>query len=234
MHRIDRFIFTQLLTHEAQKFSQLKPPGIEGNTLTYRLQRLRKEGLVTKTPEGQYQLTSEGRFFTDRLNFQRFTPRQLPRSISLLVVRKGNEWLLHRRLIHPLRDLMGLPHSNIRSHESIIVTAQQRLEEMTGLKTKFVYRGGGYLTFYRDGKLESFNQVNILENDGEVKGSLRAPSREIVTGTYFWKQNPDFSEEGYIPSLKTIGEYLLAGSFPFFMELAVQLEAPKGSEKTKP
>lgn len=224
MHRIDRFIFTQLLTHETQKFSQLKPPGIEGNTLTYRLRRLQKEGLVTKTPQGQYELTPEGRFFTDRLNFQRFTPRQLPRSISLLVVRRGDEWLLHRRLIHPLRDLMGLPHSNIRSGESVIATAQQRLEEMTGLRTKFIYRGGGYLTFYRDGKLESFNQVNILENDGEVKGSLRAPSREIVTGTYFWQRNPDFTQDEYIPSLKDINQHLVPGNPPFFTELKYKLK----------
>lgn len=223
MHRIDRYIFTQLLTHETQKFSQLKPPGIEGNTLTYRLKRLQKEGLITKTPQGQYVLTSDGRFFTDRLNIHRFTPRQLPRSVSLLVVRRGDNWLLYRRNIHPLRGLIGLPHANIHSGESILVTAQRRLGEITGLKTKFVYRGGGYLTFYRGKQLESFTQINILENDGPVSGTLRVPEQELVTGTSFWEENPDFSQDQYLPSLSALKQNLDSGGSSFFIELTYNL-----------
>ncbi len=223
MHRIDRYVFTHLLTHEAQKFSELKPPGIEGNTLTYRLKKLQKEGLILKTPEGRYELTPDGRFFTDRLNIQRFTPRQLPRPISLLVVRRNNEWLLYSRHIHPLRKLIGLPHSNLRSGESIITTAERRLEETTGLKAKLTYRGGGYLTFYRGGQLEAFNQINILENDGSIKGTLRESTQGIVTGTYFWQKDPDFSQRAYIPSLKTIEQYITAANFPFFTELSYDL-----------
>lgn len=224
MHRIDRFVFTQLLTHDNQKFSQLKPPGVESNTLTYRLQRLIKEGLITKTDHGYYTLTPEGRFYTDRLNFYRFTPRQLPRPISLLVVRRGDDWLLYRRNIHPLRGLLGLPHANVRSGESILASAAHRLEETTGLKAEFVYRGGGYLTFYRGKQLESFTQVNILENKGPVKGELHPPSREIMTGVSFWQRSPDFSEGQYLPSLKAIEQYIQAGKYPFFAELSYSLK----------
>lgn len=223
MHRIDRFIFTQLLTHESQKFSNLKPPGIEGNTLTYRLKVLQKDKLITKTPEGLYRLTHEGRFFTDRLNFRRFTPRKLPRPVSLMVLRQGSQWLLHKRLIHPLRGLICLPHANIKSGEPIVKTAEKRVRETTGLNVQLAYRGGGYLTFYRNGELEAFNQINILENVGEIRGQLQAPAREIVTGTYFWDNNPDFGQDRYIPSLTAIEQHIEAGNFPFFTELTYSL-----------
>lgn len=223
MHRIDRHIFTQLLTHEIQRFSDLKPPGVEGNTLTYRLKVLQKDNLVAKTSDGLYRLTEEGRFFTDRLNFYKFTPRQMPRPVSLIIVRRNNEWLLHKRFIHPLRDLTGLPHANIKSGESIITSAERRIKEMTGLGVELVYRGGGFLTFYRDGELESFNQVNILENINKCEEELRPPARDIVTGTYFWEKSPDFTQPTYIPSLHAIKQYIDGGIYPFFFELTYNL-----------
>ena len=203
LHRIDKYILKELLTHDSLPFSELRPPGVESNTLTYRLQRFAKEGLIRKSKDGHYVLTAIGRRFTDRLNLGKFIPRELAKPLTLIVCRRGDQWLLYQRYIHPLKDLAGLPHANLKPGESLIDSAERRLREKVGIKTKLVYRGGGYLTFYKDRELEGYNQINIVENITPPVGKL-IEEAEAGMGRNFWQKNPDFSEAKYIPSLKSI------------------------------
>lgn len=223
IHRIDKEILKKLLTHDGQRFSELKPVGIESNAFTYRLKKLMKEGVVGKSKDGVYHLTSQGRFYTDRLNLGKFTERTMPKSLLLLVCRnEKGEWLLLDRHIHPLKDLIGLPHGHVKIGMSVTQAAEKRLREVMGLTTSFAYRGSGYLTVYKNGELEGYNHFDILENIAPIKGTLNT-GNEHMFGDLFWQKDPDFSDARYIPSLRRFKELLDAGVFPFFEEITLEL-----------
>lgn len=223
LHRIDKYILRELLTHDSSPFSELRPPGVETNTLTYRLKRFMNEGLVAKNKTGQYYLTSKGQLFTDHLNLGKFVPRELPRPITLIVCRRGDEWLLCERLIHPMKDLVGLPHANLKPGLPIIEAAEQRMKDVMGLSVKLTYRGSGYLTFYKDQEVEGYSQINIVENISQPRGTLNSGPIEGM-GRYFWEKAPDFSGAVYIPSMKDI-EKAINKQGLFFMEKTYDLKS---------
>lgn len=176
--------------------------------MTYRLKRFQKEGIIGKISNGEYILTAHGLRFTDSLNLGKFVPRDFPRPVTLLVCRRGDDWLLYERFMHPLKNMTGLPHINVKPNIGIITSAEQRLLDLAGIKVKLIFRGSGYLTFHNsNNELEVYNQVNILENVTQPKGKLIAmPEPEL--GRYFWQSKPNFSESKYLPSLQDIAKLL--------------------------
>lgn len=223
LHRIDRFILKELLTHDYLHFSELRPPSVESNTLTYRLKRFIDLDYVGKNRIGQYFLTAKGRLYTDRLNLREFAPRELPKPLILIICRRKNgDWLLYERFIHPFKDKVGFPHANVNSGISIIEATEKRFIEVMGLRAKFIYRGGGFLTYYKDKALEGYNQFVVVENITEPKGQLRE-NPELGMGRYFWQPKPNFNDSIYIPSLKDIEHQLTTKQSNFFVELTYKI-----------
>jgi len=221
IHRIDKYILKELLTHDSLPFSELRPPGVESNTLTYRLKRFLNEGIVGKTEHGYY-LTAAGQRFTDNLNLGKFVPRDLPKPLILMMCTQGDEWLLYKRAIHPLKDLSGFPHANVKPGISVLESAQTRLNEVIGLKTRFAYRGSGFLAFYKGENLEGYNHFTVVKNVTPITGILN-PEPEEGMGRYYWQKDPDFTSSDYIASLKDITKLAMENSGPFFAELTYHL-----------
>ena len=176
-----------------------------------------KMGHIAKRHDRQYVITSAGRLYTERVHLNKFDERQLPKPMTLIVARRGDEWLLFRRFIHPFKDMVGLPHANVFPGKPIVTEAERRMREVYGLSCQFRVRGVMYMTFYRDGQLEGYNVMTIVENITPVTGQLIA-SPQTHYGEYFWQKCPDFSSSEYIPSLSIIQTAMQHHQDLFFLD----------------
>ena len=83
MHPVQKQILSQLIFNPCFPFSKLKSKEVEGNLFIYHLKQLITEGLVQKTSDGKYELTLEGKIYTDKLSLKTFKPRIQPKIATL-------------------------------------------------------------------------------------------------------------------------------------------------------
>lgn len=201
MHPVRKQILYQLITNPFLPFSKLKPKEIESNLFIYHLKQLISEGLVTKRPDGKYELTIEGINLADRLSLGNFRVRIQPKIITLIVCQNNKgEFLLYKRKKQPLLGFIGFPYGKIHLGENITQAAERELEEKTGLTGKLKHRGDVYLTTYKD--IDVLAQVfcHVFESKNP-KGELIKNS-EI--GECFWEKVTDLSDKKFILGFKDI------------------------------
>lgn len=219
-HHIQRSIIARLKSSDDLTFSNLKPADIDNKLFTYHLKGVIREGLVEKTSEGLYRLTSLGRKSWNRANSKEVAISERARSVIFLIIRNASgEWLLHRRTTHPLKDQVGFVHTFPQHDESIFVSARAATLSQTGLECLFRTVGSGFFRIYDGEALESFTNFTLLEStslDGELR-SQDSPTE------YFWNPTPDFSATDMLPNMKQLTDAYLAGEFPFFIDDTVYL-----------
>lgn len=217
MHHIQRHILRNLIQHTELRYKDLKPHAVDPNQFMYHLKHLQKEGLVIKTPEGAYRLTSAGLLDADRraLEDEKLTLYEQPRFVMLLAVfddKKG--WLLHKRLVQPLINQIGFIHGNIELGQSAEITAKDRLKYIAGLDGSFTYKGSATITIYKSHDLESYVHALIMYCKNP-KGDLK---KETTIGTNYWEKNLNFNQVNLIPSMKNIVD-LMKKEELFYTEL---------------
>jgi len=216
MHRLQQHIFGLLINNPSLRYARLKPAEVEGNLFMYHLRALINQGWVHKRPDGQYELTPEGKRYADTLSLKTLTPRIQPRIVTLLAVRddKGR-WLLFRRKRHPMLGWVGFPYGKIHLGESVSEAAHRELKEKTGVEAKLVHRGDGYITFYENA--EAISQIFFhLFIGTNPHGSLK---KNPPSGTVFWGRLED-ADNTYMPSLADLAKLIDNNSKErFFSEL---------------
>ncbi len=218
-HHLQREILYTLVTNPTVRYSKLKPEGIDGNIFTYHLQQLIKQKLVVKSEDGSYSLTALGKAAGINSN-QTMTDILLQaHSVLLMAVRnpKG-DYLLRKRLAHPVYGKSGFVHGEPVAEEAIEDTATRIFKAKTGLEVTFKPRGSGYIRIFRGKDTESFTHFTLLFADG-VTGD---PIQTSKTGENIWISNPDFKDESMIPSMPDLVCRLEKPDF-FFCDLTYQL-----------
>lgn len=220
-HHLQRGIVYRLALEDSLRFSDLKPDTVENKLFTYHLKKVLAAGYVSKSEDGLYHLTAEGRRLGIRVlsDPQRLADRA--HSVLFLVIRRkvDRAWLLYKRKTQPLIDKVGFMHATPSATESVADTAAKLCKERTGLSCRFTALGGGYFRTMRGDELESFTHFTLLVCEDAV-GELQQGNEEYAE--YFWQAEPDFSSAQMLPNMPALVEAYQTG-VPFFIEQNFQL-----------
>lgn len=164
MHPIKKQILRLLITNSSLLYSKLKPKEVESNLFVYHLKQLILEGLVKKRADGKYELTLEGKIYTDKLSLKNFKPRIQPKIVTLIICQNNKkELLLYKRKRQPFLGKIGFPYGKIHLGEKIFQAALRELKEKTGLSAKLTFKGDVYLTTFSKGELLNQMFCHIFE-----------------------------------------------------------------------
>ncbi len=162
-HHLQKDILDTLVKCPSARYADLKPASVEGNIFTYHLQLLVKQGIVLKGEDGRYCLTAQGKALGINNKLKPRDLLQQAHSVLLLMVRNANgDWLLRKRLVHPMYGKVGFIHGEPRVYENITWTADDILLAKTGLSADFSIAGSGYIRIFQSEELESFTHFTLL------------------------------------------------------------------------
>lgn len=202
-HHIQKDIIRRLATTDTLRFSELKPDDVENKAFDYHLKQLLRDNLVEKSADGSYQLTAFGRKVSVSAGGKLSERVERAFSVLFLIVRdESGQWLMYKRLTHPLINRVGFMHARPTAYETISETATRTLRDKTGLEASFKVRAHGYFRMFEDGELESFTHFTILDATS-VSGELSAQDEHAE---YAWYENPDFTAPEMLPNMADIIE----------------------------
>ncbi|MBP9669116.1 MAG: NUDIX domain-containing protein [Candidatus Pacebacteria bacterium] len=145
MHLIQKHVLKALSRTKRLRYSDLKPPRIEGNQFSYHLKTLVRHGYI-KHSNGQYVLTTKGVHFTTGVNFEHFFVRAQPKIVTLAVCENDqHEFLLYTRGKQPFLGQVGFPYGKTHLGESVQASAERELQEKTGFKATLTQKGIVYV-----------------------------------------------------------------------------------------
>ena len=211
MHHIQKAILDTLATSESCRYAELKPAELDGNVFGYHLKQVIAAKLAYKDEDGNYSLTPLGRdYIVNRYE----DPLTQAHSIILIVIRRGNQWLMRKRLVQPLIGYIGFVHGEPVAGEAVTHTAQQRLLSKTGITASLTLFSSGLITQYKDGELASYSHALIMTGETTDDDTIASDT----TGEQQWctlahiQQQPEL----FLPSCVDIIERITRGDRSVF------------------
>lgn len=210
-HTIQRYVIDMLMQQKFARYSDMKPPKVDGNLYSYHLKVLQKKRLIAKRPEG-YTLTREGLVYADNANVLTVKPGVQPKVTTMSVIQNSDgDVLLFQRKRQPFIGTWSLPYGKIHVDDaSVLASAQREAREKLGLdQPPLVHAGDCYIRVHDhdEAVMSTLAHVFYYETD-EIKPHERlqwvrphklaqydlAPAVEqIVARTFF--RDPFFFEE---------------------------------------
>jgi ADP-ribose pyrophosphatase YjhB (NUDIX family)/predicted transcriptional regulator len=181
MHEIQKEILKKLSEHKKATYSTLKRKDLEGNIFNYHLKVTIKEKYV-KHKEKEYSLTAKGKHFVDRVSSVNFSERIQPKIITVVILKKGNKYLLYKRKKQPFLDQVGFVHGKIHLEERVVDAASRELSEKSGLQAKLKYRGHMYMTIHDEMELVS-SMMCYIYTGNNITGEL---FKDFPKGECYW------------------------------------------------
>ncbi|MEO7904307.1 MAG: hypothetical protein ABIR91_00775 [Candidatus Saccharimonadales bacterium] len=201
IHHIQKHVMDILATADSCRYGQLKPVDMDGNVFTYHLKQLLRDNYIDKSDNGNYTLTSKGRdYIVNRYE----NPLLQAHSILLIVVRRGEQWLMRERLVQPLLGMTGFVHGEPFAGTNVVTVAQQRLIDKTGIVTSLTLHSSGLITMKRAGQIESYSHTVILY--GETDDNITI--HQDLTGRNSWMSVNEMSAIDVLPSSFDIIDYI--------------------------
>lgn len=195
----------QLVRHTARRYSQLRPPDVEGNLFAYHLKGLQREGLIEKGDSQEYQLTASGLQLAGTLSLSTGRTRQQPKLLNTVVARNGDgEYLFSRWRRQPNAGLVSFPHGMMHYGKPVVVMAASELAEKAGLKASMRYRGDVYVRGLRGGEVDRHMLVHVFDAH-DVQPDPHAGLRPDVAES-FWARLSDLAPEDFVPGFYEIAQ----------------------------
>ena len=142
IHQAQTLILRELLFQPSAGFAELqKPTGLTSDNFNFHVKRLLEVGFIEKVSRGQYKLTQKGKEYANKLDTDENTIERQPKVAVLLVIQKGEKYLMQERLKHPYFGFWGCPTGKIRWGETIVEAAARELMEETGLTADLKFCG---------------------------------------------------------------------------------------------
>lgn len=137
---IQKYVLTKLTHQKYLRFSELLPPKVLTNKLSYHLKVLEREGLIRKTDKEAYALGLRGLEFADGRLPQ-------PKIVTMLVIQNSNgDILLWHRNKQPYIDTWTLPYGKLHIDDVSIETAAAReAQEKLGIEIVPEHAGDCYI-----------------------------------------------------------------------------------------
>ena len=160
IHNVQTSILRDLLFVKSARFVDLqKSSSLDSDYFKFHLSRLVDLKYVSKLANGDYQLTSIGKEYANKIDTDRNIIERQPKSAVILVIQNNNgQFLVQERLKHPFFGFWGFPGGKIRWGETIIECAARELMEEAGISADLLYRG-----IYHE-HAKSFETGEILED----------------------------------------------------------------------
>jgi len=196
MHEIKKDILKKLSETKKARYSDLKRKNLEGNIFSYHLKTLVKEGYVIQK-ESSYTLTAEGKHFVDRISFINFKERIQPKIVTVIILKKGNKFLLYKRNKQPFFGHTGFPYGKIHLEERMIDAASRELTEKSGLTAKLKYRGHAYFTIHDETELVS-SMLCYVFTGNQITGDLLTA---FPSGECYWGSFDDIPKNKLLPGV---------------------------------
>ena len=204
VHHIQKAILDTLATSNSCRYAEIKPAELDGNVFGYHLKQVIAAKLVHKDDDGNYSLTPLGRdYIVNRYE----DPLTQAHSIILIVIRRGNQWLMRKRLVQPLIGHIGFVHGEPIAGEPVTHTAQQRLLNKTGITAPLTLFSSGLITQYKDGELASYSHALIMTGETDSDYTITSDT----TGEQQWctlaeiQQQPELFLPSCVDIIERIG-----------------------------
>jgi hypothetical protein len=202
LHHIQKSILDSLSTSEFKRYGELKPQSMDGNIFSYHLKLLVTDRYIVKNEDGLYALSRLGKDYI----IHRYEDALLQaHSIFLIVIRRGDEWLMRERLVQPLLGMSGFIHGEPIANEPLLETAARRLQEKTGLHTHLTVHSGGLIRISRGNSIESFSHAIILTGQTDQEMSVT----DDATGRNHWLPTTGLQHPAILPSCSEIIDRLI-------------------------
>jgi ADP-ribose pyrophosphatase YjhB (NUDIX family)/predicted transcriptional regulator len=196
MHEIQKEILRKLSETKKARYSDLKRKDVEGNIFTYHLKGLIKEEYIIQKDRG-YILTSKGKHLVDRVSTQNFNERIQPKIVTVVILKKGNKYLLYKRNKQPFFGHTGFPYGKVHLEERMQDAASRELTEKSGLQAKLKYRGHVYFTIHDEAELVS-SMICYVFTGSQIKGEIL---KEFPSGECYWGSMDDIPKNKLLPGV---------------------------------
>ncbi len=187
LHEIQLGILQSILFAPSQRYSDMKPQGMEGSKFTFHLDKLVEGGLILKASDGSYHLTVKGKEFANQMDAQEVRMRKQAKiTLKLCCVRKGldgDEYLIYTRKKNPFYGLKGFPNSKVWYGKNLQESANQGLFDETNL------HGEGRLFAIRHYVVCDQKSKEVLEDKMVYMYRFEAPEGDLVSkkdGEFEW------------------------------------------------
>jgi 8-oxo-dGTP pyrophosphatase MutT (NUDIX family) len=217
IHPVQTQILRTLLFWPETRFSKLNTSKMPTDHFTFHLKRLVEVGLVEKTKQNTYRLTSQGKEFANRFDTEKVAlERQAKIGVLVGGVREKDgqcEYLIQQRLKQPYYGFYGFITGKVGWGESILETATRELEEETGLTGKNTLVGIEHKTdFSKEGQLLEDKYFFIVRADNP-KGKLK---KDFEGGKNHWlTKDKIFKLPNLFPDMKLVLKILDQDEFVF-------------------
>ncbi|MES2630547.1 MAG: NUDIX hydrolase [Patescibacteria group bacterium] len=156
---IQNYIISKLKNADTLRYRDLKPEDAANDLFNYHLKALAQKGMVEKTSTG-YRLSQGGQAYVADV-YHTSDPelnRLFKINVITIVSRLNNgdlEILNQRRNSQPSHGLVDVMGGTIRKGEDLLDGAARKLNDETGLESKFTLLGFEKRRLYKDGELFS-------------------------------------------------------------------------------
>ena len=172
------------MTHDVQKFSELRADDVESNLFQYHLKHLLGKNMIEKC-EGGYRLAPKGLYYADRFSPEYKGERPQPKLITIVVLKnREGKVLLQQKLRQPWLGEYHLPAGKIHTGETTDGAATRELEEKTGVRIDDMW-------FRCLSHVQVFKQQTVVT---DYFGFIFTASYEGVIENGYWYDPDDESE----------------------------------------
>lgn len=215
-HHVQRQMLHTLIKYDAARFADLRPKTLDSNAATYHIQQLIKQGLAEKR-DGHYYVTAQGKIAGTTVTLTK--AEQLTQAHTVFFIAAQNsdgDWLIRKRLFHPMLHKSGFVHGEPIAGQAIDDTAREVFQTKTGLVAKaFSAKGSGYITLLNEKSLpESFIHFTLLLAEN-ITGEL---IESCSSGENYWHTG-NFDSKDMIPSMAELMQYVTESNEHFYVEL---------------
>jgi 8-oxo-dGTP pyrophosphatase MutT (NUDIX family) len=178
IHDAQISILRELLFVKSAGYAALqKPTGLASDHFNFHIKSLVNLGLVDKIGRGDYQLSTKGKEYANKLDTDNKTIERQPKVAVLLAVEREvdgeRQLLFQERLKNPYYGYYGFPSGKMRWGETIIQGAARELLEETNLTADLEIMGLYHEHTFVDDETESiedkmFFVVHCTNSQGEL------------------------------------------------------------------
>lgn len=159
-HHIQRTILQALSVH-AQRFTELKPDGMDNGAFVYHLRQLEAAGYVQKVAD-RYELSSTGLAYVNSLSSVTKRPRQQPKLVAIIMMRHGDNLLLAYRKQAPSRHTWMLPSGKQHFGETPEAHIQRELSQL-GIAASPRFRGVADIRIQESGDIVTHLSARLYD-----------------------------------------------------------------------